>query len=60
MLVLERDLWERVRIGRDIWVSIERVEGRRVRLGFCAPPDVKIMREELLDDDENESREDAA
>lgn len=52
MLVLLRKEGERVLVEcGDVrfWVCVTRVEsGRRVKLGFDAPPDVKFIREELL------------
>ena len=54
MLVLTRRIGERVRIGEDVWITIVAVEGRRVRLGLAAPPDVEIRREELVRVDDQE------
>jgi carbon storage regulator len=48
MLVLHRSVSEAVRIGENIWVTVLRVEGGKVRLGIAAPPEVAIWREELL------------
>lgn len=48
MLVIKRHVGERIRIGPDTWLEIIRIEGQAVRLGFVAPEQVKIMREELL------------
>lgn len=47
MLVLERQLFERIMIGDDIVVSVERVSGGKVRLGISAPQEVPVLREEL-------------
>lgn len=38
-----------IRIGDDIVVTILRVKGRYVRLQIDAPREMKIMREELID-----------
>ena len=48
MLVLSRRTAESVFIGSDIQVTILAIKGGRVQLGFQAPRDVKICREELL------------
>jgi carbon storage regulator len=48
MLILHRSINEAVRIGDEIWITVLRVEGGKVRLGIAAPPEVSIMREELL------------
>ena len=53
MLTLSRKAGERVLLtlpdGQEIWVSVVTVKANgSVRLGFDAPPDVDIYREELL------------
>lgn len=47
MLVLTREVSERVLISGDIIVTVVRIDGGKVRLGFEAPPDVAIVREEI-------------
>jgi carbon storage regulator len=47
MLVLSRKLGESIVIGNGITVTVVEVHGERVRLGFSAPADVPIHREEL-------------
>ncbi|MBI2826317.1 MAG: carbon storage regulator [Planctomycetia bacterium] len=47
MLVLSRRLGERVVIGPDIVVTILAARGGTVKLGFSAPHEVAIHREEL-------------
>jgi carbon storage regulator len=47
MLVLTRKTQERIVIGRDIVVTIVRVQGQSVRIGIEAPDDVRIRRGEL-------------
>ncbi|MBC8873606.1 MAG: carbon storage regulator CsrA [Planctomycetes bacterium] len=47
MLVLSRKVSERVQIGDGIEVTVLRICGGIVRLGFTAPPDVQIHREEI-------------
>jgi len=47
MLVLSRKVGESIVIGNGITVTVVEVHGERVRLGFTAPADVSIHREEL-------------
>lgn len=49
MLVLTRKAGETIRIGDDIFVTVEWVDGNRVSLGIEAPRDVKILRGEIDD-----------
>jgi carbon storage regulator len=48
MLVLTRKPGERVHIGDDVEVVVLAVRGNSVRLGFLAPGEVPIIRDELL------------
>jgi carbon storage regulator len=48
MLVLTRKVGERIRIGDDVTVQVLEVRGGQVRLGFAAPADVRIFREEIF------------
>ncbi len=47
MLVLSRKTHQRIRLGDEIVVTVVGVAGDRVRLGIEAPPNVRILREEL-------------
>ena len=47
-LTLTRKVDEVVYIGNDITVRVASVQGHQVRLAISAPPQVKILREELL------------
>ena len=49
MLVLSRKPGECVRIGELIEVKVLEVSGGRVKLGFSAPREVAIQRQELRD-----------
>jgi len=49
MLVLTRKQGEKIYIGDDIVITVVRT-GDRVRIGIDAPPEVKILREELVQD----------
>jgi carbon storage regulator len=48
MLVLRRKVGESIVLAGVINVSVLAVEGERVKIGISAPPDVSIVREELL------------
>jgi carbon storage regulator len=48
MLVLRRKVGETIVLDGVISVSVLAVEGERVKIGIVAPPDVTIVREELL------------
>jgi len=50
MLVLRRKNGEAIVLNNVIKVRVLGIEGDRVKLGIEAPPDVIIVREELLDD----------
>ena len=49
MLTLQRRIGESLMIGEEIRVSVVSIEGGRVRLAISAPPEVSILRSELLD-----------
>lgn len=46
-LVLSRRVGERIAIDETTFVSVERIRGDHVRLGFEAPRHVRIVRDEL-------------
>lgn len=48
MLVLRRKVGESIVLAGVINISILAIEGERVKIGINAPPDVSIVREELL------------
>ncbi len=48
MLVLRRKVGETIILDGIITISVLAVEGERVKIGINAPPDVTIVREELL------------
>lgn len=48
MLVLSRKVGEEIVIGDDVRVRVLSIQGNQIRLGFIAPRDVQIHREELL------------
>ena len=47
MLVLSRKARERVMVGDNLVITVVEIRGDKVRLGFEAPEDVAIRREEL-------------
>ena len=56
MLILSRKMHEEIVIGDNIRVQVLEVRGGRVKLGFTAPPTVRICREEIhhpFDQDDN-------
>jgi carbon storage regulator len=48
MLVLRRKVGESIILDGVISISVLAVEGERVKIGINAPPEVTIVREELL------------
>lgn len=58
MLILTRNTTERVCIGNDIVLHVLEVRGGRIKLGFDAPQDVRIIRKELIEgrDERNDRR----
>lgn len=51
MLILTRKIGEMIRIGDEVTVRVLAVRGGQVSLGFTAPQDVRIFREEVLRDE---------
>jgi carbon storage regulator len=49
MLILTRRPGESIQVGDNIEISILEIRGNQVRLGINAPPDVLVLRSELLD-----------
>ncbi len=49
MLVLTRKYNESIVINDDITITIVQIKGDRVRLGFTAPKEVIIHRQEVYD-----------
>lgn len=50
MLVLTRKTEQKIRIGKDIVITILKVQGDHVSIGIEAPKELQIVREELLSD----------
>jgi carbon storage regulator len=51
MLVLSRRVGEEIVIAGDIRVRVVSIQGNQVRLGFVAPLEIPIKRQELLEPD---------
>jgi carbon storage regulator len=49
MLVLSRKVGESILISESIRVTVVQVANGRIRLGIDAPPEVRVLREELLE-----------
>lgn len=60
MLILTRRIGERVMIGDEIEVVILGVKGNQVRLGFKAPKDLAVHRQEIYERVQREKAEQAA
>jgi carbon storage regulator len=50
MLVLSRKRDQRIVIGKDVVIQVLDIKGNQVRLGIDAPSEVKVMREEKLEE----------
>lgn len=50
MLVLSRKVGSSIRIGKDITLTVVKIDRNQVRLGIEAPLNVPILREELVID----------
>jgi carbon storage regulator len=48
MLVLSRKVGESIFISESIRVTVVHAANGRIRLGIDAPPEVKVLREELI------------
>jgi len=48
-LIVRRKPGQNIVISGGITIQVLEVAGRRVKLGISAPPEIKIVREELLE-----------
>lgn len=53
MLVLSRKVNEKIVIGQNIVVVVNRIQGDKVSIGIMAPKEVKVMRGEIADTNTN-------
>lgn len=53
MLILSRRVDESLLIGDEIEIVVLEVRGGQVRLGVQAPAAIKVLRDELVDDEES-------
>ena len=49
MLVLSRKAGESINVGDNVRLTFLKMRGGEVRVGFDAPPEVRIVRSELLE-----------
>jgi carbon storage regulator len=49
MLILTRRPGESIQVGENIEISILEIRGNQVRIGINAPPDVLVLRSELVE-----------
>lgn len=49
MLVLTRKVGEEIVIGNNTILKIVEIRGGKVKLGFAAPQEVRVLRSELSD-----------
>ena len=56
MLILTRNQGESLNIGEAVTVTVLGTKGGQVRLGITAPKQIKVLRSELLDRTDSESR----
>lgn len=50
MLVLMRQVNQRIRIGHDIVITVNEIKGGKVKIGIDAPKDLEVHREEIYDE----------
>ena len=55
MLILTRRIGETINIGNDIKITVTAISGNQVRIGISAPKEVKVLRQELVGRDREES-----
>lgn len=55
MLIITRKKGESLMIGRDIEITISKIEDGSVKIGIKAPKEVTILRKEIYEEVENEN-----
>lgn len=56
MLILARKVDQSILLDGGIRITVVKIDGKTVRLGVDAPKDVGIVREELVQRDDEEGR----
>ncbi len=54
MLVLSRKNGQQIKIGDQITLVVKRIRGNTVSIGVKAPPDMKVLRSEIEDQDKGQ------
>ncbi|WP_194844321.1 carbon storage regulator [Candidatus Clavichlamydia salmonicola] len=49
MLVLTRKKEQKIKIGKDIVITVLKIQGNQVSVGIEAPKETQIIRDELVD-----------
>ena len=57
MLVLSRKANEVIRIGDDISITVVGIQGDKVRLGFDAPKEIPVHRQEVYESIQRDGEE---
>lgn len=57
MLVLTRKTEQKIRIGKNVVITILKIQGDQVSVGIEAPKDLQIVREELLNNNQERKTE---
>ncbi len=60
MLVLSRKPGEKIKIGKDIVISVIKAEGGAIRIGIEAPRNITVLRMEVFEKIQDENRESAS
>lgn len=60
MLILSRKIDEKIKIGKDITITLIGISSDQVKIGVEAPKDVKVFRQEVFDDIQRQNKTSAA
>jgi len=56
MLILSRKTNQKILIGDDVELTIIEIRGDQVKIGVNAPPIIKVFREEIYQEIQNENK----
>lgn len=56
MLILSRKTNQKILVGDDIEITIIEIRGDQVKIGISAPSSVKVFREEIYQEIQNENK----